>query len=513
MRRYPQTGYSRAFTLRVAQASLELGEYKSARDFAVRALSLGSTGEERRQALWVKGAAERYLHDYAAARRSLTTLITEDAGGSLTEGAQRMLAIVAEDSGDLNVALEQYLALNYKYDVAYFIDVLMTLEQLAGFIERHPQLDQQDELRYALGVRYLREHRWNEVRATMARVRTTPGQPVSDYNHYKPSSSPTNPKLPWKTDTKSPGVRETWVLRDLQTVDEFEARERAVELAQGDEAKAETMYQMASWLYQDSTLLFYNPKAWQGWRHDLIERLDTTSLAPNEARLLWEYSQKHEPATHALAIYLQIVQRYPKTRAARDALFTAVVCHERLADYNSYWRSRYEIGLHAGERMVKIREVKKAYPDFRLPRTRLDWEPATRTINGGPAWDPLPKPKPRPSFSTRVKAKLGSLWDSFWDSFWQAVTGFWQNTVRPWLVNGFYTTCEIVICHLVLVVAVMRRRQLKRLWHRFRQMVVGVLRQQQQARSSAGLLSLNLSMNQAGSVQEESVVERIINQD
>jgi TolA-binding protein len=488
LQRYPQRSLSGAFALRIAQGNLELGEYKAALDFARRSLTLGLTSEDRLQALWVRGAAERYLRDYPAARRSLTPLISADAAGKLTEGARRMLAIVEEESGDLNAALEQYLALDYRYDVGYFVDVLMTPEQLAGFIERHPNHEKRDELLYALGVRYLREHRWNELRATLAQVKTTPGRLISNYGYYIPNSDPINPKTPWKTDTESPGVREEWVLRDLQTASELEARERAVSMSPDDETRAETMYQMASWLYQYSTLLFYNPKAWRGNRQWLIPRSDEAYQSPNESRLLWEYSQKHEPAAQALTIFLEIAERYPKTRAARDAFFTAAVCHERLADYNRYWRAMYQIGLHAGERIVTVRDVKRAYPDFRLPRTRLGWEPVTRTINGGPAWDPLPKPKPRLSFSTRVKIKIARLWESGR----QSAVGAWEETVWPALLNVFYAVCLVIGAYLVFVMVVLYR-------------------QRRAASLPDELISLNLQAD-AAEAKEGSPVERIISQ-
>lgn len=80
----------------------------------------------------------------------------------MTKGARILLALVAEDTGDLDGALEQYLLLDYKEDAAYFIDVLMSPEQLAAFIASHPQAAQLNELNYALGVRYLRSGRYAE---------------------------------------------------------------------------------------------------------------------------------------------------------------------------------------------------------------------------------------------------------------------------------------------------------------------------------------------------------------
>ena len=89
--------------------------------------------------------------------------------------------MIAEDAGDIDGALEQYLALDYGLDVAYFVDRLMTTEQLEGFIERHPDSPRRNEFTYALGVRYLRANRWDDARKTLGKVQT---ERASEYNAY-----------------------------------------------------------------------------------------------------------------------------------------------------------------------------------------------------------------------------------------------------------------------------------------------------------------------------------------
>ena len=44
---------------------------------------------------------------------------------------------------------------------SYFVDTLMTIEQLAHFIDQHPNLPEKNKLTYSLGLRYLRANRWN----------------------------------------------------------------------------------------------------------------------------------------------------------------------------------------------------------------------------------------------------------------------------------------------------------------------------------------------------------------
>ena len=138
----------------------------------------------------------------------------------------------------------------------------------------------------------------------------------------------------------------------MRTANDLERLEREVEIAEGDEAKAEALYQYASYQYQ-GMLLFYNP-VWRGARHYWLYDFDLNGAyrQPNESQILFEYMQKHDRAAHALPFYLEVVRRYPKTCAAQDALYTAAVCHQRLAEYNNYWRGIYLEGGHAGERLV-----------------------------------------------------------------------------------------------------------------------------------------------------------------
>ena len=432
MRRYPRAPVGGQFALRVAEANLELGENRSAVEQAERALSLNLRGEERAHALWVKGVGHHRLRDYDSARNTFNRLLEENPHGKLTEGARRHLAMIAEDKGDLDAALEQYMALEYESDVAYFVDVLMTPEQLAGFIERHPNCKNRDQILYALGLRHLRARRWDEARAAFARVRTSAR---SDYERYYAGDGTCANFTYGCIDTKDTGLASgpggDQLMRDIRTADDLQRLEREAEVAEGDEAKAEALYQLASYQYEASTLLFYNPVAWHGTRYWLLSELEAKGSyrAPNEAQILWQHMQEHETLARALVIYLDIVRRFPKTRAARDALYTAAVCHERLSDYNPYWRDMYQRGLHAGQRMVSYEDVRRMYPDYQLPRGTRGWEPSTRTVNGGPGWAAQPKPPPRLTWRARLKLKLESLVRRALD--------FWEQTGRRWLAIWF----------------------------------------------------------------------------
>ena len=166
------------------------------------------------------------------------------------------------------------------------------------------------------------------------------------------------------------------------------------------------MYQLASYQYEANSLLFYNPVFWNGERYwDLSYlALENRYRTPHEADRLFAYMQEHDTLARALKIYLQIVDQYPHTRAAPDAFYSAAVCHERLSNYNSYWRDIYESGLHAGDHLVTYTDVKARYPTYQLPRGTYGWQPSTRTVNDGPGFAPPPRPRPRPSRLARIKA-------------------------------------------------------------------------------------------------------------
>ncbi|MGH9840029.1 MAG: tetratricopeptide repeat protein [Blastocatellia bacterium] len=445
--RYPHAAIGAGFALRLAQAQLEQGEHRAALQSSTRALQLGARDRERTEALWVKGSSEFHLGNYAAARRTLGQLRPEFPDSDLAEGAGRLVAMAAEDAGDLDGALEQYIALGYDNDIAYFIDVLMTPEQLAGFIARHPASPRLNELNYALAVRYLRGSRWSEAGAALAKVKVT--EEGDGYYEREETDDPVEFRSSGRTakvPSDAAGIAARWLWRDQKTIEDLQRLQADADLAQGDEAKAEAFYQLASYLYQSSSLLFYNPSLWGGSRHYKLEEIASNNSyrAPGEAQLLRQHMQEHEPVAHALEIYLEIVRRFPATRAARDALYTAAVCHERLSDYNGYWRDLYGMGMHAGARLVTYEDLRREYPGYQLPRGTIGWEPRTRTVNGGAGWADPPKPAPRLSRRARLKQQLA---DSFVElRRKQQETVAWLTALWNGLVTGLiYSVLAVIL--------------------------------------------------------------------
>jgi outer membrane protein assembly factor BamD (BamD/ComL family) len=170
MKRYPSARVSGGFVLRVAEASLESEDYSDARALATKALAMGVKDSLRAEALWIRGSAEHRDKDLRRARATFSALISEFPNNRLTEGAHRLLAMTAEDEGDLESALEHYIALRYRYDVAYFVDVLLPTERYAKFVAGRPKIPLRNQLLYALGLRYMRDKRWSDARNTLQQV-------------------------------------------------------------------------------------------------------------------------------------------------------------------------------------------------------------------------------------------------------------------------------------------------------------------------------------------------------
>jgi len=419
--------------LRAAQASEELDDNEGAARFAQRALQSGLNGDERAQALWTLGIAGHRRRYFDAARKNFAQLIRDYPKTPLTEGARRELAMIAEDSGDIDGALEQYIALKYDIDASYFVDILMTPEQLAAFIQEHPDSPKKNDFTYALGVRYLRANRWDDARRTLARVKTTAGS--RGYNMYcstcncegNATKNCDDPKTGDYDKNDNQVITPRLVMRDVQTANDLEAMEQAVDQASGDEAKAEALYQYASYQYEAGSLLFYNPLASPGYWNLGNLAGEGTYRVPNESQILWNSTQEHDRLARALNIYLDVANRYPRTRAARDSLYTAAVCHERLSNYNPYWRGIYQNGLHAGYRMVTYTDVKATYPNYQLPRGTFGWQPSTRTVNNGPGWAASPKPLPHLTKRERLR--------NFINGFRDRLTSFWNQNGRRWLTE------------------------------------------------------------------------------
>ncbi|MGQ0543239.1 MAG: tetratricopeptide repeat protein, partial [Blastocatellia bacterium] len=413
--RHGRSRISAEFLLRVAQAQLELQNFKDALTLANKALTHGVKKDSRAQALWVKGSAEHHQKKLSTARATFSQLVKGFPDHKLTEGARRLLAMTAEDQDDLETALDLYFDLKYEHDVAYFVDVLMPTDRLAQYAARRTESKNYNTLLYSLGLRYMREKRWNEARATLGQVLTEKGR--DDYLENERDKTWFFPKEVGYAygEPLITYIKTSWVVQDLKTIDIIEYHEKAVEEAVGDEAKAEAMYQLASSYFEADDLTFYNPALWDGSRGGSLSGLlfSHQERLPNESRVIFEHLEEHDPWARAIPIYIQVADRFPQTKAARDALYSAAVAHQRLAERNGPWGIFYTRGLFAGPRNLTYADVRNIYPRYQLPRGTYGWEPSTRTVSSGPAWASPPKPLPRLTRTERAWRKLNGWYEAY----------------------------------------------------------------------------------------------------
>ncbi len=487
IKRHTKAKLSGAFILRVAEAELELQNFTEALNLALKAIATGLTGDLRAEALWVKGSAEHQQKDLKAARKTLGQLTTEFPNGKLTEGARRLMALAAEDQDDLEFALEQYLRLNYQYDVAYFVDVLLPTDRLAKFVESRKEVPQHNKLVYSLGVRYMREGRWNEARSVLRQVRTEP-DPILNWS-FDRTRREVDKLRDWDWGERR-FIRTSWAMNDLKTIDTLEQMEQAAELAPDDEAKAEALYQLAGYYFAADDLLLYNPAVWDGMRRELLFDLSTSDRfrLENEPQALFDHSQSHDTYARSIPIYLDIAARFPHTKAAKDALYSAVVAHERLSDINDYWRMTYENGLFAGPRYLTYADVKSVYPRYQMPRGTDGWEPSTRTVNGGPGWEPKPKPAPPLTRTQKFERRLKYVGDKF-----QLLIKPYFSSVSAWagsVFNGYFSAIQYCLSWMLTIVAFLLAGYVALLGVHFRTTLLAVARRLGGAEIAAEQLAL-----------------------
>lgn len=407
MKRYPASAINGPFVNRLAMAQLEINNNEEAQRLAEKALKMGLEGEEPAYALWVLGVARYRMKDHDRAIDALTNLVEQFPRSRFTENTHRLLAMAYEDIGDLTQALHHYLAINYYLDAVYIMDVLMPVEQLEAYVNTQRENKRYNEILYSLGVRHLRAGNLERAEAAFNRVHPASFKmsPYADEERDQDAKSPEYYSN-WQ------GVKSAWLLADYKTIENLEGLHKKIESAQGDEARAEALYQLGAYHYEASQYIYYNP-LWNGERYMKLHEIEELGgfRAAGEEQRLWQYFQSHESYSRALDIFLEVAERYPNTRAAKDALYSAAVCHERLANYNYYWREAYSRGLHSGKRMVTYDDVRRTYPRYAMPLGTYCWQPVTRTCSGEPAWAAPPKPQPRPTWARRFYNSLVGILD------------------------------------------------------------------------------------------------------
>lgn len=308
---------------RLAELAYLRGRYCDAVAWATRAL-VRDAGAGSDLARYVRSAACRRLGRYREAEAGFTRLLRRNPQSYLCGAARENLALLYERQGRLGLALDQYLALGYREDMAYALDVRMTTGQVASYLRSHPACRERDLLVYSLGIRQLRDNQLTQALATLSRlpdktVRQSMGDKHDDYFWW-------------------PSIYNR--VRDpRRTARDLAGLERAITVAKSPETRAAAMYAKASYLYRHRDLLFYNAALWRGGRNvDFGFFWNTDIATPGDVEAVRAHHFSHECLYRARALCLVIARRYPGTAVAPKALYRAACASDYLADFNGWWR-------------------------------------------------------------------------------------------------------------------------------------------------------------------------------
>jgi outer membrane protein assembly factor BamD (BamD/ComL family) len=303
----------------MASGALALKNGPRAERLARRALSLPNRSDSHPLATFVLATLDRRADRRQEARNRYREILRRWPAGYLAGGSRENLALLEERLDNLPGALDQYTALDYREDFAYMVDARMTSRQLAHYIDSRPEHPRRALMIYTLGLRYLREERWDA--ADWAFRRLTPRQ------------------------RKALTAASEWVaqgggLQDpVATLRALRRLDANVRRAKGQEAKAKALLTMGDYFYHHHDLLLYSPQLWKGVRTEAFAFSWNASVAtPADDRALARHHEDHEAFAQALRRYRRVVRDYPRTKTAPVAAYWGACAANRLAHMAPYWR-------------------------------------------------------------------------------------------------------------------------------------------------------------------------------
>lgn len=309
---------------RLAEIALAKGDNAGAKKWAEGALEKGKSP----LASYVLGTLASRQGKWADAV-SLYRAAQNDS--RLSVGARENIAIALERSGNPLGAFEEYMELGYAVDVAYFLDARLTIPQLRELTGKYAAgTEYGKKVRYALAMRLMRKR---DYQASLEVFSTIPG---ADRVRLAQVGSK---DYVWG-DAEGGGKID--ILADpVQTIADLKKMEKSVAEAKTADLAAERLYGEASYLYLRRNLLFYNPSLWQGSRSFNLSLFWNDKIAAQADKLaLSEHLNDHETLMHARNICLDVIKRYPTSKAAPRAYYRAACATRRLASMNEIWRSR-----------------------------------------------------------------------------------------------------------------------------------------------------------------------------
>ncbi|MFN7971185.1 MAG: hypothetical protein U0166_02370 [Acidobacteriota bacterium] len=299
--------------------------------------------------------------------------VTRFPGSYFTSLAREREAILLEDSGRRVDAFLAYVDMGYEVDARYFVDVLLTDDELGAFVRDHPDHPWTGVVRHAIAVRALRAGDSARAQAAFEAAAPQPGTVIP----------PPTPAAPWDTwdETTSlgpvtlppaPAPREEEIARDaaakLDVVKRLADLDVQASAAATDDDRAEAIYQQGAFLYKHD-LAMYDEAVWV---FDRVESLKFLSMrSESEAKQFLAYLLRHNAKLLARARFQDVVARFPQSAAAPKALYMEARCDEYLNGYSSL--DHAWLGGIGKETVGKLVALADGYPDSTLADDALYW--------------------------------------------------------------------------------------------------------------------------------------------
>jgi hypothetical protein len=308
---------------RLAEAAYRLDHLDQTRRYGKLCLLQSTDQNDRAKSVFLQGSVAQKLGDVRLATRFYEQVLHQYPSSYLAGGARENLALLYEHSGQFGKALDIYYALKYDYDIAYLIDARMSTQEISAYLKQHPHHQDAAAIRYSVGLRYIRQHRFAEADRVLATV------PEWKRKAYSKSSNEQD------TDNDEPDGRKDPLVTSHQLAHLYGVAAKA----KGSEAKAKALVSIGNYYYNNRNLLLYNLRLWHweransigfSWNDDTATKLDDAAIR--------RHHQEHECIAQALDVFEDLIRRYPHSSSAQRAAYRGACAAWRLSNFSPYWR-------------------------------------------------------------------------------------------------------------------------------------------------------------------------------
>jgi len=364
----PSTGLSAGILARLAEISYLKGDYPTAEDWADQSLKT----ESGDLATYVLASAQFKQKDVDKAADNYRKLIHDFEGSYLVGASRENLALIYEGRADWGKALDEYRALQYRFDVATLVDVRMSVEDLQQYIASHQSDPELPKFKFALGLRYLRKENLDEAERWFKDISDEDRKKIGEVGSQDYS---------WFGNDDKKGPRDT-MADPMDTIRDLRGLKEKFAAATTPNDKAAAQYALASYWYERRNLLLYNAAFWGGARSVLAGFWDAGIDKQGYAKAIEDHHYEHECLWKARKICVLLAKDYPNSPVVPKALYRAACASRRLADFNPYWREKLAKPLW-NESIALMERVAKEHPNDPLAKNAAKYAKAFKEERDG----------------------------------------------------------------------------------------------------------------------------------